>query len=191
MPHAKQIRYGALDTEAANVARTVGRFRRRVLEMEATREGDLTSEGLVELDDLEGLAELLASGGGHEDAVRCGDVCAVARVGDVPVGLGWLRLTHHVDRHYGAWSAPDERTAYLNQLFVAPAARGEGIATMLIDDLLLHAGKADRQVVRCLVAPDNTASLRAFERSGAVPIADLRGLRLGSRWTLRLSRRFP
>ena len=100
-------------------------------------------------------------------------------------------FTHHVDRHYGAWSTPDERTAYLNQLFVAPAARGKGIATMLIDDLLLHAGKADRQVVRCLVAPDNAASLRAFERSGAVPIADLRGLRLGSRWTLRLSRRSP
>ena len=133
--------------------------------MPARSSGTTLGETIDRCADLNDVASLLSANGDHVAALEAGDILAVGALDDEVAGVGWLRLSQHVDRHYGRWSRPDSGTAYLNQLFVRPDARGHGVAGLLIDDLLLHAGLAGRTAVCSVVDPDNTASLRACRAS--------------------------
>lgn len=55
---------------------------------------------------------------------------------------------------------------YLDDLFVAPAARGQGVATDLLRTVAEHAGRTGADVVRWITAEDNTTARRVYDRVG-------------------------
>jgi ribosomal protein S18 acetylase RimI-like enzyme len=141
---------------------------------------------IASIDDLPGLASLLAPGTDHADRLRKGNVCVWAAAPDgTAVGLQWVNVTGHPDRHFGDLSKPDETTAYLNQIVVDAGYRVRGYAPRVMLASVVAAGDAGFPRVRGLVARGNEtmhALLQGldFERTGAQ-----QGVRLGSSITLR------
>lgn len=66
---------------------------------------------------------------------------------------------------------PDERTWYLGLLFVAPAARGQGLGTRAIEALCTHARERGGAALRLAVVLDNTGARRLYERLGFAFVA--------------------
>ncbi len=73
-----------------------------------------------------------------------------------PVGLAHVRL----------FSRPlaGSRGLYLDDLFVAPDARGEGAATAILESLKTRAREQGLSVVRWITAADNDAAQRVYDR---------------------------
>lgn len=73
-----------------------------------------------------------------------------------PVGLAHLR----------PWVRPlrGEVAGYLDDLFVDPAARGEGVVEVLFEGIDAVAKREGWQLVRWATAPDNHRARRVYER---------------------------
>ena len=135
--------------------------------------------------DLFDLEDLLTLDGDHRARLSDGDLCLVARDGDDPVGVLWLNLSSHTDEYLGRWSMPSATTAYYNQLQVAAEYRRRGVARSLVLAALGECARRERQLLRAAVLGDNTASSALHEQLGFVPIAVVRGVRVGP-LTIRL-----
>ncbi|MCA9755834.1 MAG: GNAT family N-acetyltransferase [Candidatus Eisenbacteria bacterium] len=82
----------------------------------------------------------------------------VARTGDAWVGLSW------------GWIHPDEPTiAHLFQMWVAPEARGRGVARMLVDSVIEWARVRGAAKLLLGVTVGDTPARRLYERVGFVP----------------------
>ncbi len=66
---------------------------------------------------------------------------------------------------------PDERTWYLGLIFVAPAARGQGLGTRAIEALCAHARERGGAALRLAVVPANTGARRLYDRLGFAFVA--------------------
>jgi RimJ/RimL family protein N-acetyltransferase len=71
----------------------------------------------------------------------------------------------------GAYLPADPHTVELFGMWVAPAARGRGVAGLLADAVLDWARERDMQRVCLEVAPGNDSAARAYERAGFQPSA--------------------
>lgn len=70
---------------------------------------------------------------------------------------------------YMTWETLDAgRLAVMNDLFVAPAARGRGLGAALIDECLRFAGERGAGKLAWQTAPANEAAQRLYDRVGAV-----------------------
>jgi GNAT superfamily N-acetyltransferase len=70
---------------------------------------------------------------------------------------------------YMTWETLDAgRLAVMNDLFVAPAARGRGLGAALIDECLRFAGERGAGKLAWQTAPSNEAAQRLYDRVGAV-----------------------
>lgn len=142
---------------------------------------------LADVRDLPGLEPLLAVGHDHASRLRNGDVCLWMESEGHPVGLVWLNVVGHSDRHFGDWSRPSGEWSYLNQLIVDPAARGMGVATSLVRSLQHVAYRKDLNGIHTVVLHDNLASRRVFQKCEGSNVGWLVGLRLGGLGTLRVA----
>jgi ribosomal protein S18 acetylase RimI-like enzyme len=87
----------------------------------------------------------------------------IAFDGDTPVGMANLKLEPHQARLFGMW--------------VAPEARGKGVAELLARALIERAG--DRPILLCVAEPAKPAR-RLYERLGFRPTGTTGELRPGS-----------
>jgi ribosomal protein S18 acetylase RimI-like enzyme len=87
----------------------------------------------------------------------------IAFDGDTPVGMANLKLEPDEARLFGMW--------------VAPEARGKGVAELLARALIERAG--DRPILLCVAEPA-TAARRLYERLGFTPTGTTGELRPGS-----------
>ena len=69
---------------------------------------------------------------------------------------------------YMTWETLDAgRLAVMNDLFVAPAARGRGLGAALIEECRRFAGERGAGKLSWQTAPDNEVAQRLYERVGA------------------------
>ena len=109
---------------------------------------------------------------------RPGDAGVIAE-DERQVGAAWFRLFPAGDRGYG-FVAEDVPELSIG---VAPASRGRGIGTRLLE-ALVEAARADgHPAISLSVEPDNPAR-RLYERAGFVRVADD-----GGAWTMLLELR--
>lgn len=78
--------------------------------------------------------------------------------GDQPVGFAQLYPTYSSVSMIQSW--------LLNDLFVAPAARGQGVGRALMQAVLDYAGQTDRQRVELDTAEDNVVAQGLYESMG-------------------------
>ena len=96
---------------------------------------------------------------------RYGDVGVVAEIEGAAVGAAWLRLWSEGDHGYGYL---DDQTPEL-AIAVVPEARGRGIGTALLNQLLAIA-QSQLSTICLSIRADNPA-LRLYERLGFVRVA--------------------
>jgi GNAT superfamily N-acetyltransferase len=167
----------------------VGRFVATIYELAAQGPEQASPHFMLATpEDLDRLAPLLAPHVDHERRLAEGDSCLyMADEGGHPIGLLWLNLCSHSDRHFGRWSAVSDSIAYYNQLFVDPAARRGGIGTSLVRAAAQVAASAGRHRLRAAVVAPNPASIALHRKLGFQPVVHMVGLRAGDLGTLRLS----
>jgi ribosomal protein S18 acetylase RimI-like enzyme len=100
---------------------------------------------------------------------RRGDLGMVAEV-EQPVGAAWLRSFPEHDRGYGFVDPSTPELA----MGVAPARRGRGVGSRLLDALLVAARRAGAGAVSLSVERDNPAR-RLYERFGFAQVGELGG----------------
>lgn len=83
---------------------------------------------------------------------------AMAWAGDQAVGLV------HTVRHRSTWSVADK--CYLNDLFVAPSARGQGVGRRLIAHVYAQAAEAKCGAVYWLTHETNATAMQLYDRIG-------------------------
>jgi pimeloyl-ACP methyl ester carboxylesterase/GNAT superfamily N-acetyltransferase len=76
----------------------------------------------------------------------------------------------------------DERTAEIKRIYVAPEARGAGVARALIGGLEAAARDAGYDAIRLDTGAKQEASVALFRSSGYAPIADYNGNPVASYW---------
>ncbi len=96
---------------------------------------------------------------------RDGDIGVVAEIEGVPVGAAWLRLWAEDDAGYGYI---DEKTPEL-AIALIPEARGQGIGTALLEQILAMARSHFSAV--CLSTRSDNPALRLYERFEFVRVA--------------------
>jgi ribosomal protein S18 acetylase RimI-like enzyme len=138
--------------------------------------------------DLGLLAPLLSAGVDHAARIAAGDVCVWAAAPDgAPVGLQWVNVTGHPDRHFGRFSRPAHGVAYLNQIVVDDRYRVRGYAPRVMIASIEAAGAAGFPRVRGLVATANKTMQALVEGLGFERVGSQRGVRVGPVITLRVS----
>jgi GNAT superfamily N-acetyltransferase len=96
-------------------------------------------------------------------------------VADGDVGAAWIRLFTNDDHGYG-FVGPHVPELTIG---VSPAARGRGVGTALLAELLARAQAAGHPSISLSVEPDNPA-VHLYERSGFVRVGHA-----GTSWTMQ------
>lgn len=140
-------------------------------------------------DDLALLGTLLAPGVDHAARLDAGNVCVWAQAPDgAAVGLQWVNVAGHPDRHFGELSRPGGGVAYINQIVVDDRYRVRGYAPRVMIASIEAAGQAGFAKVRGLVATSNTTMVTLLEGLDFERVGAQRGLRIGHAFTLRSGR---
>jgi GNAT superfamily N-acetyltransferase len=103
---------------------------------------------------------------------RPGDLGVIA---DGDLGAAWIRVFTEEDHGYG-FVAPDVPELSIG---VSPGARGRGVGTSLLSELLVAAREAGHPSMSLSVDPDNPA-VRLYERSGFVRVGQVE-----TSWTMQ------
>jgi len=93
----------------------------------------------------------------------------VAQLGEAPVALAWAKV-----------DAEEPATVNLFQMWVAPEARGHGVAAALLEAALAWAGARGARTMRLGVVCGNAAARRLYERAGFVADGEPEPQRPGS-----------
>jgi GNAT superfamily N-acetyltransferase len=96
-------------------------------------------------------------------------------IADGDAGAAWIRVFTHEDHGYG-FVAPDVPELTIG---VSPEARGRGVGTALLAELLARAQAAGHPSISLSVEPDNPA-VRLYERFGFVRVGHA-----GTSWTMQ------
>lgn len=126
-------------------------------------------EGNLALVDGEVVGMLAALSGA---ALRRRRLQAAYRMSRSPFIAGDADLRRRIRLAGGTLVQPADDDVYLSRIAIAPAARGRGLASALLERVLREARAADAS--RCVleVAPTNTAAIGLYSRHGFVRIAE-------------------
>jgi GNAT superfamily N-acetyltransferase len=104
---------------------------------------------------------------------RRGDQAVLATIGIRPSGIAWAARGPIEAPELGRTLRMSKYDAYIHSVYVAPAARGRAVAPLMLEYLAkeLRAGDAYRSWA--LIAADNQASLRAFQKASFTPVCDV------------------
>nr|HEX4314644.1 GNAT family N-acetyltransferase [Kofleriaceae bacterium] len=104
---------------------------------------------------------------------RRGDHAVLAMLGIRPAGISWTARGPIEAPELGRTLKLSKYDAYIHSVFVAPAARGRGVAPVMLEHLAKDLRATDAYRSWALIAADNQASLRAFQKASFTPVCDV------------------
>ncbi len=102
-----------------------------------------------------------------------GDVAVLAQLGIRPAGIAWAARGPIEAPELGRTLRMMKYDAYIHSVFVAPAARGRAVAPVMLEHLAKELRATDAYRSWALIAADNPASLRAFQKASFTPVCDV------------------
>jgi GNAT superfamily N-acetyltransferase len=129
-------------------------------QLDATQRADLTEQ--LSLD--EAAARVLW---------RRGDQAVLASLGTRPAGIAWAARGPIEAPELGRTLRMSKYDAYIHSVYVAPAARGRAVAPVMLEHLAKGLRATDAYRSWALIAADNQASLRAFQKASFTPVCDV------------------
>jgi len=81
---------------------------------------------------------------------------------------------------FGVCHSPEDKTAHVYQMWVAPDARGQGIGKMLLKQIVTWAKEASLKDVSLAVTTTNAAAVQLYQSMEFQPFGELEELREGS-----------
>jgi ribosomal protein S18 acetylase RimI-like enzyme len=104
---------------------------------------------------------------------RRGDRAVLATLGIRPAGIAWTARGPIEAPELGRTLKLSKYDAYIHSVFVAPAARGRGVAPVMLEHMAKELRATDAYRSWALIAADNQASLRAFQKASFTPVCDV------------------
>ena len=104
---------------------------------------------------------------------RRGDHAVLATIGNRPAGVAWYARGPVEAPELGRTFRLSKYDAYIHSVFVAPAARGRNVAPVMLEALAKELRASDAYRSWALIAADNQASLRAFQKASFTPVCDV------------------
>jgi len=104
---------------------------------------------------------------------RRGDQTVLASLGIRPAGIAWAARGPIEAPELGRVLRMQKYDAYLHSVYVAPAARGRAVAPVMLEQLAKELRATDAYRSWALIASDNHASLRAFQKASFTPVCDV------------------
>lgn len=102
-----------------------------------------------------------------------GDQAVLALLGIRPAGIAWAARGPIEAPELGRTLRMSKYDAYIHRVFVAPAARGRAVAPVMLEHLAKELRATDAYRSWALIAADNQASLRAFQKASFTPVCDV------------------
>jgi GNAT superfamily N-acetyltransferase len=106
-------------------------------------------------------------------AWRRGDQAVLATLGVRPAGIAWAARRPIEAPELGRVLRMAKYDAYIHSVFVAPAARGRAVGPVMLEQLAKDLRATDAYRSWALIAADNHASLRAFQKASFTPVCDV------------------
>jgi len=109
-----------------------------------------------------------------------GDLSVLAKFGARPAGIAWSARGPVEVPELGRTLQLSKYEAYIHDVYVSSSARGRGVAPAMLE--FLAKDLRDRDVYRswALIAADNQASLRAFQKASYTSVCDVVHARMAS-----------
>jgi len=104
---------------------------------------------------------------------RRGDQAVLATLGVRPAGIAWAARGPIEAPELGRTLRMSKYDAYIHSVFVAPAARGRAVGPVMLEHLAKELRATDAYRSWALIAADNQASLRAFQKASFTPVCDV------------------
>ena len=104
---------------------------------------------------------------------RRGDAAVLATLSIRPAGIAWWARGPIEAPELGRTLKMSKYDAYIHSVFVAPAARGRGVAPSMLEHLARELRATDAYRSWALISADNQASLRAFQKASFTPVCDV------------------
>jgi GNAT superfamily N-acetyltransferase len=99
---------------------------------------------------------------------------AVLATNDIrPAGIAWAARGPIEAPELGRTLRMSKYDAYIHSVYVPPAARGRAVAPVMLEHLAKELRAADAYRSWALIAADNQASLRAFQKASFTPVCDV------------------
>ncbi|HTR49262.1 MAG TPA: GNAT family N-acetyltransferase, partial [Kofleriaceae bacterium] len=102
-----------------------------------------------------------------------GDRAVLAKLGPRAAGVAWYARGPVEAPELGRTLKLSKYDAYIHSVFVAPAARGRGVAPVMLEHIAKELRATDAYRSWALIAADNEASLRAFQKASFTPVCDV------------------
>jgi GNAT superfamily N-acetyltransferase len=109
-----------------------------------------------------------------------GDLSVLAKFGPRPAGIAWSARGPVEVPELGRTLQLSKYEAYIHDVFVAPSARGRGSAPAMLEFLAKDLRERDVYRSWALIAADNQASLRAFQKASYTSVCDVVYARMAS-----------
>jgi GNAT superfamily N-acetyltransferase len=104
---------------------------------------------------------------------RRGDQAVLATLGIRPAGIAWAARGPIEAPELGRTLRLMKYDAYIHSVFVAPAARGRAVGPVMLEFLTKQLRATDAYRSWALIAADNQASIRAFQKASFTPVCDV------------------
>lgn len=104
---------------------------------------------------------------------RRGDQVVLATLGIRPAGIAWAARGPIEAPELGRSLRMSKYDAYIHSVFVAPAARGRAVGPVMLERLTKELRATDTYRSWALIAADNQASIRAFQKAAFTPVCDV------------------
>jgi GNAT superfamily N-acetyltransferase len=102
-----------------------------------------------------------------------GDHAVLATIDIRPAGIAWAARGPIEAPELGRTLRMSKYDAYIHSVYVAPAARGRAVAPVMLEQLAKRLRETDAYRSWALIAADNQASLRAFQKASFTPVCDV------------------
>lgn len=102
-----------------------------------------------------------------------GDQAVLATLGVRHAGIAWAARGPIEAPELGRELRMAKYDAYIHSVYVAPAARGRAVAPSMLEHLTRELRATDAYRSWALIASDNHASLRAFQKASFTPVCDV------------------
>ena len=102
-----------------------------------------------------------------------GDRAVLASLGIRPAGIAWAARGPIEAPELGRTLRMGKYDAYIHSVFVAVAARGRAVGPVMLEHLTKELRATDTYRSWALIAADNQASIRAFQKASFTPVCDV------------------
>jgi len=102
-----------------------------------------------------------------------GDLAVLAMLGPRPAGIAWYARGPIEAPELGRTLRMSKYDAYIHSVYVPPAARGRAVAPVMLEHIAKELRATDAYRSWALIAADNQASLRAFQKASFTPVCDV------------------